>query len=189
MPLILQVHINSLSERELFGSPDRHNFSNLGSAALLGMLQPPEPNLYARQVAAAASQTTDKSGSAHRQMLPQPAGHRWLVIDAPLHGGHADRLSPLLLGQPVWCADGTRVRVQGDERLIWECVDLHQASPLTLSTAGVCYVNKPLINAVQVVQDCCRNILEESPLLNKVRQCPLTFPFEEAEPFFLGLVR
>jgi hypothetical protein len=173
MPLILQVHINSLSDRELFGSPDGLNFSNLGSAALLGMLQPPEANLYARQVAAAASGGTDKSGSAKCQLLPQPAGHRWLVVDAPLQGGHADRLSPLLLGQPVWCADGTRVRVQCDERLLWECVDLHQASPLTLSTVGVCCVNQPLINAAQMVQACRTRILAESSLLNEVCQSSL----------------
>ena len=108
----LQVHINSLSDRELFGSLDGCSSSSIGSAALLGMLHPPEANLYAREIAAAASHGAEKSDSAGCQVLPQPTGHCWLIIDAPLHGGHADRLSPLLLGQPVWCADGTRTRVQ-----------------------------------------------------------------------------
>lgn len=167
----LQVHINSLSDRELFGSTDGLNSGKLGSAALLGMLQPPDANLYARGIAAAAaSDGADKSCSAGCQLLPQATGHRWLIVDAPLHGGHSDRISPLLLGQPVWCADGTRTRIQRDQRLIWECVDLHQASPLTLSTVGVCVVNMPLINAAQVVQDCRGQILAASPLLDEVCQ-------------------
>ena len=168
----LQVHINSLSDKELFGSPDGRNLSSLGTPAMLSMMQPPEANLYAREIAAAASHGAEKLDGAGCQLLPQPTGHCWLIVDAPLHGGHADRLSPLLLGQPVWCADGTRTRVQRDQRLIWECVDLHQASPLTLSNVGVCVVNMPLINADRVVQDCLGQILAASSLIDQVcRSC------------------
>lgn len=161
--------MNSLSHRELFGCPDGLRSSTQGAAALLGMLQPPAPNLYARGIAAVASTGSDKPGNSSCKMLPQPAGHSWVIVDAPLHGGHADRLVPLLLGQPVFCADGTRARIQHNTRLLWECVDLQQASPLTLSSVGVCVVNMPMIDASQALQDCREKILSSSPLIVTVR--------------------
>jgi hypothetical protein len=161
----MQVHVNSLCEGDLFGAPDA---APEVSGALLNMLQPPQANLYARSIAAAASASSSSASESEYQPLLQPMGHTWLVIDAPLRGGLADRLAPLLHGQPVWCTDGTRFRIQHGQRLLWECSDLRLASPLTLSSVGVLCVHTPLVNAATVVQDCHAKIMASSMLLDEV---------------------
>lgn len=157
------MHANALSVEEVFGTaPLQHAADSRG---ILGsVLHPTEPRTDARTAAAAVAKETEAS------VCPPPAqaGRLWLVLDCALDGGQADRLVPLLLGQAVWCSDGTRVRVHSGQRLLWECTDLSQASPLVMSSVGVCAVPPTLIDAYAVIGGAQDTALAMCPLLKLV---------------------
>eukprot|EP00892_Ulva_mutabilis_P005207 jgi/Ulvmu1/3058/UM015_0098.1 len=158
------IHLNSLSLREVLGSSGAPLDKN--SRGILGrLLHPTEPQIHARTAAAVAANPNNSS----RRPPQSPAGNLWLVIDCALQGGHADGLVPLLLGQAVWCHDGTRARVHGGQRLLWECTNLKEASPLILSSVGVCAVPPTLIDAYAVIDAVQDTALATCPLLKLVR--------------------
>lgn len=80
-------------------------------------------------------------------------------------------LAPLLLGQAVWCSDGTRARIHGGQRLLWECTDLKEATPLIISSVGICAVPPALIDAYSIIDGVEDAAMARCPLLRRV--CPL----------------
>lgn len=162
----MQVHANALSLNEVFGTSKSH--LNVDSRGVLGsVLKPTEPCIHARKVAAVAA--CSSAGAATPNYQPHSkAGHVWLVLDCALRGGHADLLVPLLLGEAVWCNDGTRVRIHSGQRLLWECTDLREASPLIMSSVGVCVVSPRLIDAYAIIDGVQDIALDKCPLLKLV---------------------
>lgn len=158
-----------MSLDELFGSSRMR--AEVNDSGIIGsVLHPTEPGIHARTVASAAA-GGDPGASAESVRPPHfAAGHSWLVIDCALEGGHADQLAPLLLGQAVWCSDGTRARVHGGQRLLWECTDLKGATPLTISTVGICAVPPALIDAYAIIDGVQDLATTRCPLLKLVCQ-------------------
>lgn len=79
-------------------------------------------------------------------------------------------LAPLLLGQAVWCNDGTRARIHGGQRLLWECTDLKGATPLIISCVGICAVPPALIDAYAIIDGVEDAARARCPLLRLVCQ-------------------
>jgi hypothetical protein len=101
--------------------------------------------------------------------LNAPCGARWIVLDGPTSGSFSDRLSRLLLGQPLRLNMGSCVRVQQAHRILWETDDLAGATPALLTSAGICAVQKPLVDDARLLLGHMDHLLEGLPLLSKVR--------------------
>ena len=159
-----QVMPDALEEAAIFGpmAADTPQATNPG--LLHHLLQPVESGFEAERAAAAVA-----AQSRQLREPEVPCGVKWLVCDGSLRGAMADRMSRLLLGQPIAVGNGARVRLQPHHRLIWECTELASASPALVTSVGLCTITEPLPCAMKLLALAMDDILAACPQLDQVR--------------------
>jgi hypothetical protein len=130
------------------------------------------PDISRTTLPAATTASSNRQANRSNQdsNLNAPCGVRWIVLDGPTSGSFSDRLSRLLLGQTLRLNTGVCVRVQHAHRILWETDDLAGSTPALLASAGICTVQKPLIDDARLLLGHMDSLLEGLPLLGKVRR-------------------
>lgn len=126
------------------------------------LLEPVDFSVHAQRVAHAAG------GASYAPGNSSACGTKWVVLDGPVHGVVADRLSKLMLDQVIQDDLGHCLRAQGQHRIVWETTDLATASPSLLASTGICTVPVSIVDQSALGCHVLDSMISRCPLLDKV---------------------
>lgn len=103
-----------------------------------------------------------------RDMVSANADHKWLVLDGDIDPNWIESLNTVMDDNKVLTlASNERIPLQPNMRLIFEICDLKNATPATVSRAGILYLNATDIGWTPLLQtwlDGCEDVSERTVL-------------------------